>query len=97
VLLFNCHREIELPKGPLVAIVDDDESIRETTKDLLESAGFSTAVFAGSASLLKSRRLSRVSCSVAVVGYLIKLIAPDELLACVRRALQRHDAGGEQR
>jgi FixJ family two-component response regulator len=53
-------------KGPLVAIVDDDESIRDTTKDLLESAGFAApAVFARAASLLKSRRLSQVSCLIA--------------------------------
>jgi FixJ family two-component response regulator len=54
-----------VPKGPLVAIVDDDESIRNTTKDLLESAGFSAAVFACAANLLKSRRLSRISCLIA--------------------------------
>ena len=54
-----------MPKGPLVAIVDDDESIRDTTKDLLESAGFSAAVFASAASLLKSRRLSQVACVIA--------------------------------
>ena len=54
-----------MPKGPLVAIVDDDESIRDTTKDLLESAGFSAAVFASAASLLRSRRLSQVSCLIA--------------------------------
>jgi FixJ family two-component response regulator len=55
-----------VPKGPLVAIVDDDESIRDTTKDLLESAGFAApAVFARAASLLKSRRLSQVSCLIA--------------------------------
>jgi FixJ family two-component response regulator len=65
VLLSTAHREIEVPKGPLVAIVDDDESIRDTTKDLLESAGFSAAVFARAAGLLKSRRLSQVSCLIA--------------------------------
>ena len=54
-----------MPQGPLVAIVDDDESIRNTTKDLLESAGFSAAVFPHAASLLKSRRLSRVRCLIA--------------------------------
>jgi FixJ family two-component response regulator len=128
-----------VPKGPLIAIVDDDESIRDTTKDLLESAGFSAAAFARAASLLKSRRLSQVSCVIAdmrmptmtglellqhlvasnraiptilmtaypderaqaqairanVVGYLIKPFAADELLACVRRAVQTHDVGGE--
>ena len=54
-----------MPKGSLIAIVDDDESIRNATKDLLESAGFSAAAFARAASLLKSRRLSRVSCLIA--------------------------------
>ena len=137
--LFNGQREIGVPKGPLVAIVDDDESIRNTTKDLLESAGFSAAVFARAASLLKSRRLSQVSCLIAdmrmpkmtglelhqhlvalnraiptilmtaypdtraqmqafkanVVCYLIKPFAADELLTCVRRALQRQGMGGE--
>jgi FixJ family two-component response regulator len=53
-----------VPKEPLVAIVDDDESIRYTTKDLLESAGFSAAVFASAASLLKSGRLSQVCCLI---------------------------------
>jgi FixJ family two-component response regulator len=52
-------------KRPLVAIVDDDQSIRDTTKDLLESAGFSAATFARAASLLKSRRLNRVCCLIA--------------------------------
>ena len=54
-----------MPKGPLIAIVDNDKSIRDTTKDLLESAGYSAAVFARAASLLKSRRLSQVSCLIA--------------------------------
>jgi FixJ family two-component response regulator len=139
VSLFTAHREIEVLKAPLIAIVDDDESIRDTTKDLLESAGYSAAVFARAASLLQSRRLSQVCCLIAdmrmpkmtglelhqhlvasnrviptilmtaypderaqaraikanVVGYLIKPFAADELLACVRRAVQRHDVGGE--
>ena len=65
MLLFElAHREIGVPKRPLVAIVDDDESIRNTTKDLLESAGFAAAVFARAASLLKSRRLSQVCCLI---------------------------------
>jgi FixJ family two-component response regulator len=54
-----------MPKGPLVAIVDDDESIRDTTKDLLESAGFPAAVFASAASLLKFRRLSQIRCLIS--------------------------------
>ena len=32
-----------MSKGPLVAIVDDDKSIRNATQDLLKAAGSSTA------------------------------------------------------
>jgi FixJ family two-component response regulator len=56
-----------VPQRPLVAIVDDDESIRETTKDLLESAGLAAATFASAALLLNSRRLNSISCLVTDV------------------------------
>jgi len=59
------RREIGVARGPLVAIVDDDESMRDTTKDLLESAGFSAITFARAAGFLKSRRLNRVACLIA--------------------------------
>jgi len=42
------------PKKPLVAVVDDDESMRDTTKDLLASAGFRTATFASAEAFLNS-------------------------------------------
>jgi FixJ family two-component response regulator len=54
-----------VPKRPLVAIVDDDESIRDTTKDLLESAGLAAVTFASASLLLKSRRITNISCLVA--------------------------------
>ena len=54
-----------MPKGPLIAIVDDDASMRDTTKDLLESAGFSAATFNRAASLLTYERLDQVACLVA--------------------------------
>jgi FixJ family two-component response regulator len=120
-------------KRPLVAIVDDDESIRDTTKDLLESAGLAAVTFASASLLLKSRRMKSISCLVVdlrmpvmtglelhqhlvgsnhaiptilmtaypdervraqaiknnVVCYLAKPFAADELLACVRCAIQR--------
>jgi FixJ family two-component response regulator len=53
-----------VPKRLLVAIVDDDQSIRETTQDLLESAGLAAVTFASAAQLLKSRRLNSISCLV---------------------------------
>jgi FixJ family two-component response regulator len=123
---------LRVPKRLLVAIVDDDESMRETTKDLLESAGFAAVAFASAALLLKSRRLQSIACLVAdmsmpvmtglelhqhlaglnraiptilmtaypdervraraikskVVCYLAKPFEADELLACIRGAVQ---------
>jgi FixJ family two-component response regulator len=54
-----------VPKRLFVAVVDDDKSIRDTTKDLLESAGLAAVTFGSAALLLKSPRLNRISCLVA--------------------------------
>jgi FixJ family two-component response regulator len=52
-------------EGPLVAIVDDDESIRRATQDLLNAAGFSTAAFHDAESFLGSGSRARADCLVA--------------------------------
>src|SRR5512132_2608317 len=54
-----------MPEGPLVAIVDDDKSIRNATQDLLTAAGFSTAAFEDAESFLGSASRDRASCVVA--------------------------------
>lgn len=54
-----------MPNKPLVAVVDDDQSIRETTKDLLESAGLNAAAFASAQAFLDSGVLPHVSCVIA--------------------------------
>jgi FixJ family two-component response regulator len=54
-----------MPGRPLVAIVDDDESIRVTLKDLLESAGLDAAAFASAEDFLDSGLLPGVSCAIA--------------------------------
>jgi two-component system, LuxR family, response regulator FixJ len=54
-----------MPEGPLVAIVDDDESIRNGTRLLLKAAGFSTALFADAQSFLASASRRSAACLVA--------------------------------
>jgi len=54
-------------EGPLIAIVDDDESVRDTTSDLLDSAGYAVATFASPESLLESKRLAEFSCVISDV------------------------------
>src|SRR5678816_637159 len=54
-----------MPEAPLVAIVDDDKSIRNATEDLLKSAGFSTATFESAERFLGSASRASASCMVA--------------------------------
>ena len=48
----------------LISIVDDDESVRRTTKLLVESFGYQAAVFESAESFLKSDQLYDTSCLV---------------------------------
>jgi FixJ family two-component response regulator len=54
-----------MPQGPLVAIVDDDHSIRTATQDLLKAAGFATAAFEDAESFLASASRASAACIVA--------------------------------
>ena len=54
-----------MAQKPLVAIVDDDKSIRNATQDLLKAAGFSTATFEDAESFLDSASRARASCVIA--------------------------------
>ncbi|WP_205960446.1 response regulator transcription factor [Ramlibacter henchirensis] len=54
-----------MPQSALVAIVDDDPSIRDTTQDLLASAGLDAETFVSAQQLLDSGHLDRVACVVA--------------------------------
>lgn len=54
-----------MPEGPLIAVVDDDLSIRNATQDLLKAAGFSAAIFGNALSFLDSPIRDRVACLVA--------------------------------
>ena len=55
----------KMAERPLVAVVDDDKSHRNATRDLLKSAGFSTATFEDAESFLGSASRASTACVVA--------------------------------
>ena len=54
-----------MSERPLVAVVDDDKSIRNATQDLLKAAGFSTATFEDAESFLGWASRASAACLVA--------------------------------
>jgi FixJ family two-component response regulator len=48
----------------LIAIVDDDDLVREATVDLVRALGFAAAGFASAAELLKSEDLRQMACLI---------------------------------
>ena len=53
---------------PLVSVVDDDESVRESLPDLLRELGFAADGFASAEEFLASDQLCRTQCLVLDVG-----------------------------
>ena len=51
----------------MIAIVDDDQSVREALTSLVRSLGYVAVAFACAEDLLKSRRRRNVSCLIADV------------------------------
>ncbi len=56
-----------MPKKPVIAIVDDDTSVREGTMDLVKAMGFIAEAFSCAEEFLKSKRLHSTSCLIADV------------------------------
>jgi FixJ family two-component response regulator len=61
----NTEQKTQVRDKPTVAIVDDDASVRDTTKDLLDSAGLCAATFDSAESFLQSRNVRATRCLVA--------------------------------
>src|SRR6188508_1601156 len=53
-----------LPKVPMISIVDDDISVRESTKELVESLGYEALTFASAEEFLGSQRVRDTSCLI---------------------------------
>jgi len=47
---------------PLISVVDDDESVRESLPDLLKEFGFAAQVFSSAEEFLMSKHLSETKC-----------------------------------
>jgi FixJ family two-component response regulator len=52
-------------RKPLISIVDDDESVREATQNLMEAQGFVAEAFASAEEFLNSQCLQQTSCLIA--------------------------------
>jgi FixJ family two-component response regulator len=129
--------ELGVPKKTLISIVDDDQSVREATKGLMKSLGFTAEAFSSAADFLTSPNLCRTACLIAdvnmpgmtgpelhdrlmalgnivptilitaypddnvraralaagVICYLKKPFDEDDLLGCIRSALDGETAG----
>src|SRR4026208_486252 len=54
-------------KDPLISIVDDDESVRDAIKSLLDSIGYRAAVFESGEAFLSSQYCSQTDCIITDV------------------------------
>jgi FixJ family two-component response regulator len=53
---------------PLVSVVDDDESVRESLPDLLRELGFAAQAFASAEAFLASGRITETRCLILDVA-----------------------------
>ena len=70
--------------GPLVSLVDDNESVRESLPDLLRYSGYEVAAFASAEAFLESDALNGTRCLILDVG-LPGMSGPDLQQELVRR------------
>lgn len=69
---------------PLVSVVDDDQSIRESLPDLLREIGFRTRAFASAEDFLQSDSIAATSCLILDVA-MPGMTGPDLQQELVRR------------
>jgi len=58
---------LRVPEVPLISIVDDDESVREALKSLIDSVGFRAELFRSGKEFLNSAHVSETACLIADV------------------------------
>jgi FixJ family two-component response regulator len=57
-----------MSKGPLVSVVDDDESVRESLPDLLREFGYSAKAFSSAEEFLASGYVDKTGCLIADIA-----------------------------
>jgi FixJ family two-component response regulator len=75
-----------MAKLPVVSLVDDNESVRESVPDLLLQSGYSVQAFASAEAFLASEALAQTSCLILDVG-LPGMSGPDLQQELIRRGL----------
>lgn len=58
----------DTPERPLVSVVDDDESVRESLPDLLREFGFAASAFSSAKEFLSSNRVGQTKCLILDVA-----------------------------
>ena len=53
---------------PLISVVDDDESVRESLPDLLNEFGFEAQIFSSAEEFLKSKAVANTNCLLVDVA-----------------------------
>lgn len=70
------HKEWGLVERPLVSVVDDDESVRESLPDLLKEFGFSARAFSSAKEFLTSDCVDQTRCLILDV-FMPGMTGPD--------------------
>jgi FixJ family two-component response regulator len=70
---------------PLVTVVDDDESVRESLPDLLKELGFSAQAFSSAESFLGSGQVAPTRCLILDIA-MPGMTGPELQLELIRRA-----------
>ena len=58
----------QVPRPPMISIIDDDESVREALWGLVRSVGYTVSTFASAEEFVNSDQLSKADCLILDVA-----------------------------
>jgi FixJ family two-component response regulator len=61
----QCNAGARVPKDQIIAIVDDDQFVRESVKRLMKSLGFMVMAYPSASDFLESPHLQDIACLIA--------------------------------